>query len=176
MSDSIVQRFAKRQSESSNTRTASVKLAQEGGDLSGLFEREPKKEPSGKPPMAPKEDKKPKKAPMMDKGPMSEPEGDMDDLGLDLEEKSECDEICAMIETAEFTPEDIDRCIQALEDKKNALSGDSIDTEMDRPEAEMKNDMKKGPDKGPMMDKGPEKKTPLIDKAAGSGCSTTSMY
>lgn len=160
MTDSIVKLFANR---SANTRTAaSTKLAQEGGDLSGLFEREPKKAPVSK-------DK-----PKLDKPDASlGPKDGLDDLGgIDEEfgggeEKNDCDEICSLIEHAECTPEDIERIISTCEEKKKELSGDDIDTEMDRPEAEMKNDMRKGPEIEP--------KKPLGDKAAGPGC-TTSMY
>lgn len=84
---------------------------------------------------------------MMDK---PSPDSDIDieledgmDKDIKPEKKLSFDELMSAIESFEGTPEEIEELCDAVQDKLMGMQSDDIDTEMDRDEAGIRDDMKK---------------------------------
>jgi hypothetical protein len=80
-----------------------------------------------------------------------------DELGGDIgdemgEEKSPLDEIKEQIDSMDLSPDDLDQLCDFITEKRVSLTDDGLDTEMDRGEAEKKDEMRK--DDGPLGGEG----------------------
>lgn len=132
-SKGVVGDFTRRMQEKNNKRSGQLAGLGEpsGGGMDELF-----KPDAG--PMKP--DKKPKK-PELGGGKPSIDLGD--EMGEGLEEKSPLDEVKSQIETTDLSVEDLDELCDFITQRRIELTEDGLDTEMDRGEAEGKDDMRK---------------------------------
>jgi hypothetical protein len=83
-----------------------------------------------------------------DKPDLGDPEG------MDDSPPMSFDELKMELEKAELTPEEAEELCDMCQEKLSGMKSDDLDTEMDRPEAEMKDHMKKDNPLGGMSNEG----------------------
>lgn len=134
-SQGVVKDFALRMANK-NKKSAQLDVGDDNAGIDSLFKPEPMKS-KHKP----------------DMGGDDLEGGIEDEMGGEMgEEKSPLEEIKEKIESMDLSPEDLDELCDFITEKRVDLTDDSIDTEMDRGEAEEKDEMRK--DTGPLGGEG----------------------